>query len=188
MLQISIKAKVHFKRNAYQKCTFIGWYHNHTLSIFLRILLCLSRPLKVLEVGGSCTCKGTPIKIKMVSRPLQCHSLESDAVKESLVANACVAAIWIIDPAFKHSSICCLVPLNSHNCFGCVTTSIMILFGFLQKIRTPALPSHLPIVELPVVARPVLPGKCALTMHFSLHKLSHISADQFHLVTVVYSV
>lgn len=54
--------------NAFQKkCllwkwTFIGWYYNHALSIFLCILLCLSRPLKVLEMGASYTCKRTPFK------------------------------------------------------------------------------------------------------------------------------
>merc|ERR1719391_1893762 len=74
--------------------------------------------------------------------------LESDPVKESLVADAPVATIWIIDTAFKHSSIRCLIP---------------------------PLPSHLSIVELSVVARPVRPGEGALTMHFTLHKLSHVS-------------
>ena len=39
-----------------------------------------------------------------------CSSLESDPVKESLVADAPVAAIWIIDAVFKDSSISCLVP------------------------------------------------------------------------------
>ena len=78
---------------------------------------------------------------------MQCNSLESDPVKESLVADAPVTAIWIIDPAFKHSSIRCLVPLHSHNCFGCHTTSIMILFGFIQKTSPPQSSVHCWIVR-----------------------------------------
>ena len=113
----------------------------------------------------------------------QCNSLESDPVKESLVANAPVVAIWIIDSAFKQSSICSLVPLHNHpNHFGCHPTMIKISFGFLQSIGTPALPSHQPIVELSLVAGSVRPSKRSLTVHFPLHKLTLISADQCHLI------